>query len=77
MYFTYLKCDAGKFGPLCEKEYPYPLYGNLCAYKCYCNQDICNPSEGCSGKCRITYVHVAYFNYSGVFFPIVREMNMY
>lgn len=76
MYFTYLKCDAGKFGPRCEKECPYPLYENLCAYKCYCNQDICNPSEGCSGKCRITYVHVAYFNYSG-FFPIVREMNMY
>lgn len=25
LYFTNLKCDAGKFGPHCKKECPYPL----------------------------------------------------
>eukprot|EP00105_Crassostrea_gigas_P025297 XP_011445837.1 PREDICTED: cell death abnormality protein 1 isoform X2 [Crassostrea gigas] len=42
------KCDAGKFGPRCEKVCPYPNYGNLCVFKCDCNENLCNPSDGCS-----------------------------
>eukprot|EP00105_Crassostrea_gigas_P043932 XP_019928080.1 PREDICTED: uncharacterized protein LOC105341173 isoform X1 [Crassostrea gigas] len=44
------KCDAGKFGPRCEKVCPYPNYGNLCVFKCDCNENLCNPSDGCSDK---------------------------
>lgn len=50
MYFTNLECDAGKFGPHCEKDCPCLFYGNLCAFKCYCNKDLCDPADGCSGK---------------------------
>lgn len=56
MYFTYLECDAGTFGPRCEKVCPYPYYGSLCILKCDCNEDLCNPSNGCSCKWRTTYV---------------------
>nr|XP_034331320.1 uncharacterized protein LOC105341173 isoform X2 [Crassostrea gigas] len=44
------KCDAGKFGPRCEKVCPYPYYGNICVFKCDCNENLCNPSDGCSDR---------------------------
>lgn len=50
LFCAYLECDAGKFGPRCEKVCPYPYYGNLCLFKCDCNENLCNPSDGCSGK---------------------------
>lgn len=50
VYCIYLECEAGKFGPRCEKDCPYPYYGNLCVFKCDCVEDLCNPSDGCSGK---------------------------
>lgn len=49
-YCIYLECDAGKFGPHCEKVCPYPNYGHLCVLKCNCVEDDCDPSDGCSGK---------------------------
>lgn len=55
VYCIYLECDVGKFGPRCEKTCPHPFYGNLCALKCDCVKDLCNPSVGCSGKCNIKY----------------------
>lgn len=50
VYCTYLKCDAGTFGHRCEKVCPLPNYENLCMFKCDYNEDLCNPSNGCSGK---------------------------
>ncbi|XP_052710933.1 uncharacterized protein LOC128185357 [Crassostrea angulata] len=44
------KCDAGKFGPRCEKDCPYPYYGNLCVFRCDCNENLCIPTDGCSDK---------------------------
>lgn len=57
---AYLECDAGKFGPRCEKVCPYPYYGNLCVLKCDCNENLCNTSNGCSGK-RINKYYIADF----------------
>lgn len=67
LFCTYLECDAGKFGPRCEKVCPYPFYGNLCMLRCDCKEDLCNPSEGCSGKWRIKY-NIVDFLLKGFFF---------
>lgn len=64
LYFTNLECDAGKFGPHCETVCPYSFNGNLSAFKCYCNADLCNLSDGCSGNDILVTLTLLVFNYS-------------
>lgn len=37
----------GYFGGNCEKQCPYPLFGNYCRLSCNCTKDECNSVKGC------------------------------
>lgn len=41
-------CNTGFIGKYCEKECPYPTFGNGCQQQCICEQKHCSIVNGCS-----------------------------
>lgn len=40
-------CNTGFIGKYCEKECPYPTFGDGCQQQCFCEQEHCNIVRGC------------------------------
>nr|XP_034331333.1 uncharacterized protein LOC117690770 [Crassostrea gigas] len=40
-------CNTGFIGKYCEKECPYPTFGDGCQQQCFCEQEHCSIVKGC------------------------------
>lgn len=43
-----IACGKGFLGVNCDTNWPYPMYGEECQSKCYCNKTNCDHVVGCT-----------------------------